>query len=344
MIELSRHIENLLLSHDCVIVPNLGGFVAQYVAARYVPEEEIYLPPMRTVGFNPQLTLNDGLLVQSYMTAYDTSFPEAVRMIESVVEKLKAELQNAGNYELSGIGTLIGVGDSHYDFRPTEAGLLSPALYALDAFCPPRIAATAADSADGKTPAAAAPQRKAAPSKRLRQKVRRNYTLRINRELVNYAAAAVAAIIFYFVWAAPVAVENSCGQSQASFFAPAPPASLGRPAAAEGDTLSLPVATQAATALPAAEEARPAAAEHTAPEAEEGAYTVVLASRVSKRNAEAYVAQLQSQGLAEAAVSRRGTVTRVIFGSYPDESAAQRKAEQLRRENGLQDAWVMPLR
>ena len=30
MIELSQHIEVLLLENDCVIVPGLGGFVAHY--------------------------------------------------------------------------------------------------------------------------------------------------------------------------------------------------------------------------------------------------------------------------------------------------------------------------
>ena len=60
MNELSRHIESLLVSNDCVIVPGLGGFVTQYVTARRVDEENLYLPPYRTVGFNGQLTINEG--------------------------------------------------------------------------------------------------------------------------------------------------------------------------------------------------------------------------------------------------------------------------------------------
>ena len=75
MIELSRHIESLMLNHDCVIVPGLGGFITQYMHARYIAEEGLFLPPYRSVGFNQQLTFNDGLLVQSYMQAYDTSYP-----------------------------------------------------------------------------------------------------------------------------------------------------------------------------------------------------------------------------------------------------------------------------
>ena len=65
MIELSRHIEALLLTHDCVIVPGLGGFVTQYVPAYYVEEENLFIPPHRTIAFNAGLSLNDGLLVES---------------------------------------------------------------------------------------------------------------------------------------------------------------------------------------------------------------------------------------------------------------------------------------
>ena len=77
MIELAQHIETLLLENDCVIVPGFGGFVAHYSPATRVKEENIFLPPTRTIGFNPQLKLNDGVLVQSYMSAYDTSFADA---------------------------------------------------------------------------------------------------------------------------------------------------------------------------------------------------------------------------------------------------------------------------
>ena len=72
MIELAQHIEVLLLENDCVIVPGLGGFVAHYTPAMRVAEENVFLPPTRIIGFNPQLKMNDGLLVQSYMAVYDT--------------------------------------------------------------------------------------------------------------------------------------------------------------------------------------------------------------------------------------------------------------------------------
>jgi len=125
MIELSKHIECLLLRHNCVIVPGLGGFVTQYVPARYVAEEELFFPPFRSVGFNPRLTLNDGLLVQSYMQAYDTSYPETQHIVENAVAEVRAELQERGSFTFNGIGTLSLDAAGNYDFVPCEAGVLS---------------------------------------------------------------------------------------------------------------------------------------------------------------------------------------------------------------------------
>ena len=52
MIELDRHIEILLLSNDCVIVPGLGGFMTHHVDARYDADDQMFLPPLRTLGFS----------------------------------------------------------------------------------------------------------------------------------------------------------------------------------------------------------------------------------------------------------------------------------------------------
>ena len=134
VIELERHIEILLLSNDCVIVPDLGGFMAHHLEARYDDEECMFLPPQRTLGFNPQLKLNDSLLAQSYVEAYDITYPEAVRRIESEVAELKQQLNNDGYYEMNGIGVLSLNEDGRIVFEPCEAGLLTPELYGLGAF------------------------------------------------------------------------------------------------------------------------------------------------------------------------------------------------------------------
>ena len=87
--ELDRHIEILLLSNDCVIVPGLGAFVAHHIAAGYDEQEGLFFPPLRTVGFNPQITMNDSTLAQSYADAYDISYPEALKILEKEVGEIK---------------------------------------------------------------------------------------------------------------------------------------------------------------------------------------------------------------------------------------------------------------
>ena len=101
MIELSRHIEILLLENDCVVVPELGGFIAYHQPAHYEEDEGVFLPPTRMVGFNPQLTMNDGLMVQAYMQTYHTDFPDASRKLSKKVEELKETLYNEGMVEIS---------------------------------------------------------------------------------------------------------------------------------------------------------------------------------------------------------------------------------------------------
>ena len=112
VIKLDRHIEILLLENDCVIVPGLGGFVAHHVSARYDEQDGLFLPPYRTLGFNAQLRMNDSLLVQSYVDAYELSYPEALAQIEKVIGK--KDFNNlVGNLIVMNVGkpTLVKASD-----------------------------------------------------------------------------------------------------------------------------------------------------------------------------------------------------------------------------------------
>ena len=100
MIELAKHIEYLLLENDCVIIPDFGGFIAHYQPSYYDEVEHVFMPPIRTIGFNPQLSMNDGLLVQSYMQAYHTDYSDAIRIISGKVKELKEILYTEGFFEL----------------------------------------------------------------------------------------------------------------------------------------------------------------------------------------------------------------------------------------------------
>lgn len=196
MIELAKHIEILLLDNDCVIVPDLGGFITHYQPAHYEEAEGMYLPPVRTVGFNPQLTMNDGLLTQSYMQAYHTDFPDAVRKIAEEVESLKETLHREGVAEMPGIGMLHYTIRETYEFHPNENGVLSPSLYALDAFSISPLSAEIMECVQTDEPMRA----DVLPTKKRKE-------FRLNPQwLGNAVAVAVAAILFF---ALSIPVENT---------------------------------------------------------------------------------------------------------------------------------------
>ena len=131
MIELAQHIETLLLENDCVIVPGLGGFVAHYAPATRVKEENIFLPPTRIIGFNPQLKMNDGLLVQSYMSVYGTNFSDATKMVERKVNELISVLHEEGKVDLPNVGEVRYTIHNTFDFAPYDNKITTPYLYGL---------------------------------------------------------------------------------------------------------------------------------------------------------------------------------------------------------------------
>ncbi len=120
MIELAQHIEVLLLENDCVIVPGLGGFVAHYAPAMRVAEENTFLPPTRTIGFNPQLKMNDGCwcnLIWLYMAL---TFSDATKIVDKTVKELLSLLHEDGKADLPNVGELRYSIHDTYDFVPLQ--------------------------------------------------------------------------------------------------------------------------------------------------------------------------------------------------------------------------------
>lgn len=334
MIELARHIEALLLKHNCVIVPHLGGFVTHYVPARHLSSENLYLPPHRSVGFNPQLTINDGLLVQSYMQAYDTNYPETLRLIENATSMLKKELQESGEFKLNGIGTLFMNMDGGYDFVSNEAGVLSPELYGLDAF---------------NVECVTDYYRKTNSTKNIHSngmKIKeggRNYIFRINKELVNYAAAAIIAIIFYFAWATPISDQNSLSSpTTAAALSPVPTTIIQKPIQKEERTDSMSLSSP----LSETDRQDPTglSAQNINIKNNIHYFSIVLLSCVPQKNAEEFVEKLHEENLPLASVNVKRKMVRVLYGQYSKESEAYTELNKLRKANKhFSEAWVMEI-
>lgn len=323
MIELNRHIEILLLSNDCVIVPDLGGFMAHHVDARYDEQEHLFLPPLRTLGFNPQLKMNDSLLVQSYIEAYDISYPEAYRRIQSEVAELRQHLETEGMFELNGIGVLSINEEGNLLFEPCEAGILTPQLYGLSSFeMMPR-------QVKGLTISKKVPE------------LKDENTITIKMSWLRNIAAAAAAAVAFLMITSPISNSQMPTTVQQSAFLSI---SHAQQDAQAPDTAE---ATQQQEAIEEAPIADQAEEQQTAEQVTSEAatrYCIVLASQVSQRNAEDFIARLSKKGFDKAYIIDT-KFRRVVYGSYATEEEASSQLRSLRSQSSIfSESWVMEIK
>jgi len=357
VIELDRHIEILLLSNDCVIVPGLGGFMAHHAEARYDEEDHTFLPPLRTLGYNPQLTMNDSLLVQSYVEAYDMSYPEALRRIEDEVNELKQHLENEGQYDLNDIGVLSVNEDGKYIFSPCEAGILTPQFYGLSSFemaplgelkkqqkAPTHVVEVAAEPAE---PADTLETTDVTETETIEEEEERAIVIKMS--WVRNAVAVAAAVLAFFLMTTPVTnSENnqSMGNLNNSLLVGMMPkdSNIKKIDISKINT-SKPVVKNDSVA-PVKEVTKTVTKADTTSVAvnQELRYCIVLASYISKKNANAFVEELHQKGYAEAKVFIRNNVTRVIYGNFRTVNEAYNKLNSIQKRKGLEEAWVLKVK
>ncbi|MFN3917084.1 MAG: SPOR domain-containing protein [Flavobacteriales bacterium] len=114
---ISEYISQLLYRYDCVVVPGLGGFVANYSAAHYDEEKKIFHAPGKRLIFNPRLTQNDGLLVNELVKHTALTYTEAQETLTQLVAELKNKLNTKKYAELGTAGVLMVNNDGEINFR-----------------------------------------------------------------------------------------------------------------------------------------------------------------------------------------------------------------------------------
>lgn len=320
MIELEKHIEVLLLNNDCVIVPGLGGFMGHYMDARYDEQDSLFLPPLRTLGFNPQLTINDSLLVQSYVEAYDISYPEALRRIEAEVQELHQHLETEGQYELNDIGILSLNDEGNITFEPCEAGILTPTLYGLGSFEMQRLAPAPSVNAENDN------------------SIINESAITIKMSWIRNMVAAAAAIIAFLMIGTPISNSEVSTDIQQSAFLAIPTPHQEKSNIKAEEVTNATISENESTK----EEIKVAVEVQT--KENEPRYCLVLASQVSKKNAENFVNQLQANGFKEARVLET-TMTRVVYGDFASESDAYNQLQSLQCQSKIfSEAWVMKIK
>lgn len=346
MIEFAKHISLLLRTHDCVIIPGFGGILAYPIEASYDEQEHIFRAPERRMGFNVRLKHNDGVLVQSYMSAHHLTAEEAMTRIQKVVVSMQKQLQTTGRVALRGIGDFSSNIKDEIVFTPYYNYILTPSYYGLENFA---IAPLSTPSLVEFVPRSASS----------------------HKSVSGFAVAAIVALTVLFTSILPGDDDNKVGRASSSAFA-AMNAEQTRnqqhrrdytPRKVSEVKASDIVATQVATdstdaptpSVPASagvSKSRQAEREaKAAPSASQSvgstsiskrkSYYVIAASLPTLASAEPYLSDYKARGFREATIVEGNSRYRIAIAQFDNRQSAESKISDLRKDAKYKDVWLL---
>ena len=248
-------------------------------------------------------------------------------MIQGMVLELRQQLLADGQVDFGSIGVFTQDEDGFVSFEPCQAGAVTPELYGLDAFMMPKLTTLQRN------------EKVTANRKRAMEPTddsERNIVIRINRRSLKYALFSAAAVLICVLFVMPIELLQNRFSQQASVIPTAteqmqPVSTTVKPA----EPKPAPV-VEAPTQLVEEQVAQP-----QEPRTE---YGIVLASNVSRKNADRYIEDLHRRGYENATVHDNGKFLRVVLGGYASEEDAYDRNSQLHRESKeFAETWVMKL-
>lgn len=108
---INKHISDLLCEHNCVIIPDFGGFVANYESAFIDSRTNHMFAPKKSIVFNRSLKNNDGLLVNEIAVGEGLTFKQAKKELDKYVLNLNESLSLHKKVFIDEVGTLLLTSD-----------------------------------------------------------------------------------------------------------------------------------------------------------------------------------------------------------------------------------------
>lgn len=118
LMNIAKHIQDLLYRYECVILPEFGAFLSQKQSAFIDEGSNTLYPPKKVLSFNRQLVKNDGLLANYVAQAEKISYTDAVESIHQFALRLESILESDGQLELANIGRIFTSTEDTIHFEP----------------------------------------------------------------------------------------------------------------------------------------------------------------------------------------------------------------------------------
>ena len=307
---LAEQISYLLLRHEYVVVPQLGGFIREQLPASYDRVKHLAYPPSAELHFNSEMTHSDGLLEERYALLLGLSLRRARLVLEEEVSQLRHQLIQQGSFHLAGIGEIRLTREEQLTFSPdASAPATSASAYGYAPLSLPTL-----------------PQADRAP--RPSSYDSRYISLRLSKRALGYAAVIVIALLALLPWGNKVETEQ---HYQAGF------------------TPSTEVARQLfgdapKKAEPTAQEATPKQGTIQWSTEQDGRYYIIIATERTEERINTYATQTRST-LPEATLtalrSPRGRTIRLALTSFDTSAEAYTYLNKLVKEYPThRSAWV----
>ncbi len=137
--DITLYLIELLRLHDCVIVPELGGFVTNYRPAEMDLANNRFNPPVKEIIFTSKLSKNDGLLVNYISEIEGVGYLEARQIIAEFVDETWSKLENGDQITFKNIGSLKFDRNEKLIFEPEIRGNFLLEAYGMEGFQFPQL-------------------------------------------------------------------------------------------------------------------------------------------------------------------------------------------------------------
>jgi hypothetical protein len=122
---------DLLVTHNCVIIPGFGGFIAKTESASIDRVKGVMTPPRKSLLFNRQLINNDGLLINEVSRRELKSYAESLITVDATVSDWKKQLSSGLPVEIDRVGKLYLDNTGHVAFEQDRYFNLLMASYGM---------------------------------------------------------------------------------------------------------------------------------------------------------------------------------------------------------------------
>jgi len=357
MADLDKYISNLLFEYDCVIVPQLGGFVTNYRPAQIDEDRGIAHPPKKDIGFNRNLTRSDGLLEQAFAQSNSISIQDASSLVKTEVEGYWEELNSGKKVKFNKIGVLFFDGDQKLHFEPSgELNFLKSSI-GLDSFALPEkiVKAEEAESSE---------EAKVIPFEPEEETAETLETLPSKSKSIYWVAAA--SILPFIAMSIYFGVKTDFRSPTETSFAELIPGFRFKKVKTQYEERTFKESTikvDEATAFPSDSVFQYSFIESkidstgvwvdlrkknflTATEntSSSGPYHIIAGCFSYKKNAENYVSRLQAKGYDASILDFHKNLHRVRISSHADRQDALQSLKKTRNVDGFPKAWLLKKR